>query len=69
MSEDINASITSPEQGAQQECSNNFFPSLGKESFSLSNSLFSMGPKIYSAMLQKTMYLFKLSILTSLNER
>lgn len=29
------ASITSPEQGAKQECSNNFLPLSGKTNFSL----------------------------------
>jgi hypothetical protein len=29
------ASITSPEHGAQQECSSNFFPPLGSSNFSL----------------------------------
>src|SRR5690606_15844581 len=34
MSEAINASITSPEQGAQQECSSNLLSALGSSSLS-----------------------------------
>src|SRR5690606_16948458 len=42
MSEEISASITSPEQGAQQECNSNFLPSFGKLNRSRLNSLLSM---------------------------
>jgi len=38
----MSASITSPEQGAQQECKSNFLPSPGNAKVSLTNSLFSI---------------------------
>src|SRR5690606_33085852 len=64
MSEVIKASITSPEQGAQQECSSNFFPSFGKLSFSRLDSLLSMIAVHlkYDAILRQTARLYRSSL-------
>src|SRR5690606_31393044 len=42
ISEAISASITSPEQGAQQECNSSFFSPLGNSSFSRLNAVLSI---------------------------
>lgn len=63
MPDSIIASITSPEQGAQQECNNSFLPLSGSSSFSRISVImfflvFCSAKKVIFSILRKIIYAF-----------